>query len=103
LLCDFVVLGILVFSAWNLLGKSTVRFDLADMFTVTTAIALTFSFHAAAWGRDFELSKCAIDLGVFSAFMITVPTVQAIARRLFSKRASGAAECPVPDERGSHR
>jgi hypothetical protein len=81
LLCDFVVLGILAFSAWNLLGKWRFRYGLADIFTATTAVALTLSIHTLAWNHDFDLSKFAIDVGVFCTLIVAVRTARDYSRR----------------------
>ena len=60
---DVVVAGVLIVAAWNLLGTCRLQFSLADMFTFTTSVALTLSFHLVAWGRQVELSRFAVDVG----------------------------------------
>jgi len=90
LLCDFIVLGVLVVAAWNLPGTCHLRFDLADMFTVTAAIALMLSFHIVAWNRHLELSQLAIDIGIFSAVIAIVRGVRGLAAGLSWSRARQA-------------
>jgi hypothetical protein len=90
LLCDLIVLGVLVVAAWNLLGTCRLQFDLADMFTVTTSVALMLSFHIVAWDHHFEVSQFAIDVGVFSAAITIIRTMRKFAARLSWWRARRA-------------
>jgi hypothetical protein len=112
LLCDFLVLGVLVVAAWNLLGTCRLQFYLADMLAVTTSVALTLSFHLVAWRQHFDpwdqqlkLSQFAIDVGVFSAAITILRVVREFAARLSrwrARRAGGrsrrAAKISVPGE-----
>jgi transcription elongation factor Elf1 len=80
LLCDLFVISVLMIAAWNLPGRLRLRFYLAEIFTITTAFALTLSFHLVAWDNrimtrncgfvawkdQFEMSQVAVGVGVFS-------------------------------------
>ncbi len=90
LLCDLIVLGVLIVAAWSLLGTWRLQFYLADLFAVTTSVALMMSFHLVAWHRSFEpwrhqyfeLSRIAVDVGAFCAAFTIIRAVRKLAARL---------------------
>ena len=81
LLYDIVVLGVLVAAAWNLLGPWRRQFSLAGMFTVTTSVALTLSFHLVQWGRHVDLPRFAVDVGAFCAAFTIIRAARKVAAR----------------------
>jgi len=101
LLFDIVVLGVLVIAAWNLSGSFRRQFSLADMFAITTSIAVALSFHLVQWGRFFEPSRFAVDVG---AFCVAFTTIRAV-RKLAAKVPAGGAKVfglnsrPLPKRR----
>jgi hypothetical protein len=82
LLYDMVVSGIVVVAAWNLFGPFRRQFSLADMFAVTTSVAMTLSFHLIQWGRCFQLSEFAVDVGAFCVAFSAIRAARKLAARL---------------------
>ncbi len=91
---DVVVAGVLIVAAWNLLGTCRLQFSLADMFTFTTSVALTLSFHLVAWGRQVELSRFAVDVGAFCTAFTTIREARKLPTRLSRWRSRRLERLP---------
>jgi hypothetical protein len=96
LTCDVVFVGVLMIASWLLLSWRRLRFGLADLLAATTALAVTMAFQIWAWDHDLDLSKIAIDVGVFSLAVAIIRFVgRCVARFRLSAQAVRAGDLRV--------
>jgi hypothetical protein len=85
LACDLAFAGVLTIAAWKLLPGWRLRFGLADVCAVTTALAATMAFHIETHGHSLYASTIALDVGVFAAGLTLIRAMRKFAAALRSR------------------